>query len=95
MATVLEIDGFLETDGAKTPFSARISAPKATGKTTEYSCVVHAPALFKKDKQIFGINAAQAKELALQFLKSMLDGKHLVGQDGKPIDLARLKPWSV
>ena len=90
MPTLLEIDGFLETDGAKEPFSARITAPKATGKTREYSCSVHAQVLFKKDKQIFGIDAAQAQALAIQFLKSMLEGRRLVGKDGKPIDLANL-----
>jgi hypothetical protein len=92
MTTVVEIDGFLETDGTREPFSARVSAPRITGKTREYSCSVHAPALFKKDKQIFGIDGAQAQELAVQFLKSMLEGRHLVGKDGKPIDVASLKP---
>jgi hypothetical protein len=87
MTTVVEIDGFLETNGRREPFYARISAPTAMGRTREYSCLVHAPRLFKKDKQISGIDAAQAKELAVQFLKSMLDGKLLVDKNGKPIDL--------
>jgi hypothetical protein len=91
MATVLEIDGFLHEGDVRKPFIASISSPKSSGRAQEYACSVHAPALFSKDKKIFGIDAQQAKELAVEFLKSMLDGRQLTDKSGKPIDLARLR----
>ncbi len=91
MANVLEIDGFLQEGDVRKPFVAHVTAPKSSGRAQEYSCSVHAPILFGKDKKIFGIDARQAQELAVEFLKSMLDGKHLTDKSGKPIDLARLR----
>ena len=90
MTIILEIDGFLQADGANRPFFARISAPRITKRTEEYFCIVHAPSLFTGDKRIFGIDAEQAKELAVQFLKKMLEEKCLIGKDGAPIDVTRL-----
>ncbi|MGH8326170.1 MAG: hypothetical protein ACRET2_05350, partial [Steroidobacteraceae bacterium] len=75
----------------RNPFVASITAPKPSGRAQEYACSIHAPVLFSKDKKIFGIDAQQAKELAVEFLKSMLDGRHLTDKSGKPIDLARLR----
>lgn len=92
MAKALEIVGFLEADGIREPFLARITEPKASAAgSQEYSCLVHAPALFEKDKKIFGVDADQARELAIQFLKAMLEGKRLTDKAGRPIDVARLQ----
>jgi hypothetical protein len=82
------VDGFLEDDGQRTPFHLRISAPQKTKGEDDYFCRVHAPGLFSNDKQIFGGNEAQASELALQFVKSMIGGKKLVDQKGHEIDLS-------
>lgn len=90
MKNPLELDGFLETGGAQERFTARIDPPKASADGAEYSCLVHAPTLFKSDKEIFGVSADQARELALQFLKSMLEGKSLIDKAGNKIDLDRL-----
>jgi hypothetical protein len=91
MAKALEIVGFLEADSVREPFLARITEPKASAGPQEYSCLVHAPALFEKDKKIFGVDADQARELAIQFLKTMLEGKRLTDKAGRPIDVARLR----
>jgi hypothetical protein len=92
MRNILKIEGFLHDGDIREPFVARISAPKRSGRRQEYSCSIHAPALFKKDKLIFGVDAAQAQELAVQFLKSMLDGKHLTQKNGRRVDLGRRRP---
>jgi len=89
MVSILKIEGFLRDGDSREPFMVRITAPKRSAKRQEYSCSIHAPALFKKDKQIFGVDAAQAQELAVQFLKSMLGGKHLTYRNGRRVDLAR------
>ncbi len=46
--------------------------------------------LAKRDKEVFGASAEQARKLALQFLKSLLAGKHPVDKAGRKIDLAGL-----
>jgi hypothetical protein len=94
MANVLEIEGFLHRGTLKEPFAAYITAPKRSRRKQEYFCWVHAPALFEKDKKIFGIQALQAQELAVQFLKAMLEGTHLTDNAGTPIDLASVLPKS-
>lgn len=86
----LELSGFLKTERAIVPFVARISAPKASADGTDFSCSVHVPALVKRDKEIFGASAEQARRLALHFLKSLLEGKNLVDKGGRKVDLDRL-----
>jgi hypothetical protein len=89
MTRKYELDAFLEDSGQRTPFHLRISAPEKTKGEDDYFCRVHAPVLFTDDKQIFGIDEDQARELALQFVKSMLAGKKLVDRNGREIDLAK------
>jgi hypothetical protein len=90
MEVGVEITGFLKSERAIEPFTARISAPKASAEGTDFSCSVHVPALAKRDKEIFGASAEQARKLALQFLKSLLAGRTLVDKAGRKIDLAAL-----
>jgi hypothetical protein len=90
MDVELEISGFLKTERAIEPFTARISAPRASADSTDFACSVHVPALAKRDKEVFGTSAEQARKLALQFLKSLLAGKTLVDKGGRKIDLATL-----
>jgi hypothetical protein len=85
-----ELSGFLKTERAIEPFIARISAPRASADGADFSCSVHAPALVKRDKEIFGASAEQARKLALHFLRSLLEGKNLVDKAGRKVDLARL-----
>ena len=63
-----ELDAFLEDSGQRTPFHLRISAPEKTKGEDDYFCRVHAPVLFTDDKQIFGVDEDQARELALRFV---------------------------
>jgi hypothetical protein len=90
MKTAIELQGSIESDGAMKPFTARVFEPTQEG-AGDYSCLVHAPLLFKDDKKIFGADADQALELSVQFLKSMLAGRHLVDENGRPVNLDRLR----
>jgi hypothetical protein len=85
-----ELNGFLKTERGIEPFVARISAPKASTDSLDYSCTVHAPVLARRDKEIFGATADKARQLALQFLRSLLEGKNLVDKTGKKVELDRL-----
>ena len=90
MSEPFELTGFLKTDRGIEPFVARISAPKASVDSSDFSCTVHAPTVAKRDKEIFGASAEQARKLALHFLRSLLEGKNLVDKVGRKVDLDRL-----
>jgi hypothetical protein len=82
-------DGTVERNGESVPFFARVDAAKASATDPEeWSCLVHAPALLAEDKEIYGVDADQAHQLAIDFLKSMLSGLLLRDQAGKRVDLA-------
>jgi hypothetical protein len=89
MTGALEVNGFLEDpNGARRAFHLRISAPIKTEGEDDYFCVVHSPALFSQDKKIFGADETQARELALSFVKSLLENARLVDHNGSEIELA-------
>jgi len=81
------IDAFIEDGGNRKPFHLRVSEPNKTEGEEDYYCLVHAPALFKDDKKIFGVNEKQARELALQFIKQMVGDKKLIDKDGQDVQL--------
>ena len=91
MQVICELRGFLEEDNKKTPFYLRISGPEASSGGEDYYCRVHAPQLFISDKDIFGADEEQARELAGQFAKSLLEGRRLTDNAGQSIDMSQLK----
>ena len=52
--------------------------------------MVHAPLLLKSDKTIYGIDAQQARSLAVQFVESLLEGRRVTDSAGQPIKLEEL-----
>lgn len=88
MADALEVNAFLEDpNGRRRAFHLRISAPIKTEGEDDYFCVVHSPALFSEDKKIFGADERQAPQLALTFVKSLLENARLVDDNGNEIQL--------
>ena len=87
--TEFELHAFLEVEDDATvkPFYLKISAPKKAVDLDDWFCCVHAPALFSKDKEIFGIDPEQAKTLATDFVKSLLGNRRLIDAQGKTIIL--------
>jgi hypothetical protein len=90
MFSNLELRAYLEKDGTREPFYLRISEPQSVADAEDFSCLVHAPLLFKSDKTIFGIDAQQAWDLAVQFVESLLDGRRITDSAGQPIKLEEL-----
>ena len=87
MPNLRELDVFVEEDGQRKPFTLLIEAPVKSPGAEDYFCCIHAPELFKKEKNIHGVDATQASELAIKFVKDMLAGKRLIDKDGKTINL--------
>jgi hypothetical protein len=90
MSAALELSAYLEKDGARQPFYLRISEPRSVAGAEDFSCLIHAPLLFKSDKTIFGADAKQARSLAVQFVESLVEGRRITDGAGQPIKLGEL-----
>ncbi len=82
-----ELHAFIDDDGTTKPFYLRISQPSKVADAEDYVCRVHAPDLFKNDKEIFGVDKAQAETLAFDFVRSVLGTKRLLNEKGEVIKL--------
>lgn len=78
---------FLRTDGRCRSIVIRISEPRPVHGEVECRCLVHSPDLLRHDTEIAGIDADQARDLSVEFVKSMMGDSELVDQDGNPVDL--------
>jgi hypothetical protein len=85
----LDLNAFIDDGGKRTPCHIRVSAP-IPSQDDDFYCKVHAPTLRVVEKRVFGVDEAQARELSIKLLVSMLGNKRLVDDDGRAIDLSGL-----
>jgi hypothetical protein len=90
MSVALERNAYLEKDGKRRPFYLRISEPRPEADAEDLSCLVHAPLLLNSDKAIFGIDASQARSLAVRFIELLIEDQGIVDNAGHPINLGEL-----
>jgi hypothetical protein len=82
---VFELNAFwTDQESRRKPLYVRISAPEPVPGEIDCYCLVHAPSIFREDKRIFGIDQEQAAELAVKFIRSMLEDKHIANINGRP-----------
>ena len=79
----------MEKSGKK-PFYLKIFEPVKNVDEDDYSCCIHCPSLFKRNKIIFGVNEDQAYELAIEFIKNIVGDKKIV--DDKEIEID-IRSW--
>lgn len=89
MEKCIKIDAFHNGGSKITPFQLFISEPFET-EHLDYFCRVSIPTLFKNDKLIYGIDKAQAKKLAIEFVSKVIDVTAVVDENGTPIDFDAL-----
>jgi len=84
----VQISGFIKDEQSVRAVSARLEAPERIDTHT-WRCVIDAdvPGLPKKEISIKGVDALQARELAVKLILEMLEQKSLVDTQGAPIDL--------
>ena len=85
---VKEIRGLMEDETGRRPFILRISKPqKSPGG--DYFCVIDLPAIAAVGDglKIFGIDAKQAAELSLDFIRKVLSTKRLLHDNGRPMKI--------
>jgi hypothetical protein len=83
--SALELNAFIEENDKWKPLHVLVSAPSQAPGQDDYFCRVHAPLLFTGDKNIYGVDADQAKTLAISFVKSLLSNKRVVDSQGQPV----------
>ena len=81
----LKFDGFIESEGSLSSFTADISGPHITSEK-DYFYEVHAPFFFAQNKKIYGADGEQAKRLAVQFLISLIGPRHLYDSQSKRVE---------
>lgn len=70
---VVELRGNKEEPGGSLfPVSAKIYSPEKTRGHEDHYCVIHCPHILDSDKQIFGVDAEQAIQLSIKFIKELL-----------------------
>jgi len=84
---MFELNAFIKDGEQIIPFHLQISEPLQSDNDDDYSCQVHIPLFFNKDKNIFGINEEQARELSINFVASLLKDKELIDNNGQAINL--------
>jgi hypothetical protein len=84
---VIDIKGFVETDGKRAPIAVKVSCPRRSEEADDWYCEILAPVLFEQTQRIFGIDESQARHLSIQFLKSLLGKRALYSESGQPITL--------
>ncbi len=88
MKNIYEINAFWDEAGDIRPFHLTISEPTLDSQCNDFYCRIHAPALFEKDKDIYGVDEAQAVKLAAEFVTRMLSSRRLTDIHGAPVDFA-------
>lgn len=90
--TLLVFNAFAKGgEGVVAPFSLKILSPINTDEGDSY-CAVICPYFREKPFEIFGADGAQACELAIDFIRQMLEGQaELVDADGKSMELPEIK----
>ncbi|MGO9931893.1 MAG: hypothetical protein ACLPV8_08780 [Steroidobacteraceae bacterium] len=78
---------YLADGGAKTICHVVIDEPELTADG-DAACRVRLTPLLQTDKEIFGADEAQAKTLAVAFVKRLLAGKSLTNMNGSRIEIA-------
>jgi hypothetical protein len=63
----------ISADGSESSVHAIIYPPKQERGQSTWTCTVHCPFLFEKDKCLVGIDADQAAELAEKFLLDLFE----------------------
>ena len=87
MAKPYEIKAFVNDRGQRTPFHLQISRPSRDRAHGDYFCQVRAPLLFEGAKKIYGIDAAQARLLAVNFVRSLLGERQVTDESGQTVTL--------
>lgn len=83
----VNISCLLRAEGRDRSIKIRISEPFPVQREVEYRCLVQAPELLRRDVEIAGIDADQARALSVEFVKSMAGDFELIDQDGNHVVL--------
>ncbi len=85
--SIVELNGFVEVHGELKSLRLRVLAARKSELQNDYFCVVEAPLFIGHDKRIFGVDADQARSLAVGFVRSLIADNEVLDGDGRRISL--------
>jgi hypothetical protein len=91
MSATLELSVYLEKDGTRQPFYLRISEPRSVAGAEDFSCLIHAPLLFKSDKTIMAPMRSKRGVLRCSSLNRWLRAGELPTAQDSPLSLESCK----
>ena len=84
---VFHFSGYIDKDGKRVPITIKISNPQRTKETGDWCCELFAPLLFYGTKKIVGVDEAQVRKLAVEFLGSLVGERRLYNHKGEIMSL--------
>jgi len=82
------VDFYVLENDIKTQYHFRISSFEVGDE--DCSCSVLLSPLLKKEKRIFGVDEIQVRNLAIEFVSTMLSGKKIFNLQGDSVELKQL-----
>ncbi len=67
------------------PWEAKVTAPIPDPQWKDYYCVVYAPYIVRR-QTVRGVTPAQATELAMRVLRSVVEGRTMIDKAGNVVD---------
>lgn len=67
------------------PWEAKVSAPVPDQNWKDYYCVIYAPPYIVRRQTVRGVTPAQATELAMRVLKSVVEGRTMIDKEGNEV----------
>lgn len=67
-------------------WEAKVTRPIADQTWKDYYCVVYAPPYIVRRQTIRGVTPAQAMELAMRVLKSVVEGRTMIDMSGNVVE---------
>ena len=86
----VRVRGFLINGENREEFLLTISKPEKTPGHDDYFCRIMCSHGICKEEKIHGIDKTQARDLSIEYIHLLLDGKQIVYKNGVKINLIKM-----
>lgn len=84
-AREIKIDGYIITGDEREKVNLYISCPIYDYEGDDYYCSVQFSGFLSNETKIYGVDSEQARSLAIEFVKDLIDDSEMIDHDGNPI----------
>lgn len=85
-----EIQLDISKEGLKNRITLKLSEPIKSTKHEDFFCLVSLKGLFNSDKRIYGVDAAQARALSIDFVRLVLQDHEIRSPDGQLVSIEEI-----